>query len=425
MVGYRMKFFILVPARWCALCTTEESLCLERRQLWRCSPAAFRKKRLLPVCVLAHPHRGLFLSERSRNVEEQTSRRLTAHNMPASPSPHVAHVRADPRLATAIPSHVMVAGATGEVGRSLVAHLSASGVEHITALVRNPKADIAAELGGLKGVQLVTCSDVADQDALEAAMDTVIEQTGIPHAFVSCMGISRSKIGRMDTDANGNKVPAGEQYKVAATNLVRAAKRIGVKRYVYISSGFVTRPRAPIALMLNSFAGNVLGYHAVVEDIVRDEVSSSAEMDYVIVRPGGLDHGGPGDGVQITQGDRITGGSVRRSRVAEVLAQTLDDTLLPRRSGADAFNRGVTFEVAGSKTDNAQGKVNSEVSPERWQAMLGRLEADPVWISPSTADHMAAHRAAVSTCRRNCSVFCLLLLAGIVCASLAAAGVFS
>ena len=371
------------------------------------------------MCVLAHPARPLFLSE--RNVR-QTSRRLTAHNMPASPSPHVAHVRADPRLATAIPSHVMVAGATGEVGRSLVAHLSASGVEHITALVRNPKAD--AELGGLKGVQLVTCSDVADQDALEAAMDTVIEQTGIPHAFVSCMGISRSKIGRMDTDANGNKVPAGEQYKVAATNLVRAAKRIGVKRYVYISSGFVTRPRAPIALMLNSFAGNVLGYHAVVEDIVRDEVSSSAEMDYVIVRPGGLDHGGPGDGVQITQGDRITGGSVRR--VAEVLAQTLDDTLLPRRSGADAFNRGVTFEVAGSKTDNAQGKVNSEVSPERWQAMLGRLEADPVWISPSTVDHMAALlRAAVSTCRRNCSVFCLLLLAGIVCASLAAAGVFS
>ena len=325
MVGYRMKFFILVPARWCALCTTVESLCLERRQLRR-QPAlqsgCFGKndeKTFLCATVL----QGLPPTERSRNVEEQTSRThwLTAHNMPASPSPHVAHVRADPRLATAIPSHVMVAGATGEVGRSLVAHLSASGVEHITALVRNPKADIAAELGGLKGVQLVTCSDVADQDALAAAMDTVIEQTGVPHAFVSCMGISRSKIGRMDTDANGNKVPVGEQYKVAATNLVRAAKRIGVKRYVYISSGFVTRPRAPIALMLNSFAGNVLGYHAVVEDIVRDEVSSSAEMDYVIVRPGGLDHGGPGDGVQITQGDRITGGSVRRSRVAEVLAQ--------------------------------------------------------------------------------------------------------
>ena len=68
-------------------------------------------------------------------------------------------------------------------------------------------------------MQLVTCSDVADQDALEAAMDTVIEQTGIPHAFVSCMGISRSKIGRMDTDANGNKVPAGETPETACAQV--------------------------------------------------------------------------------------------------------------------------------------------------------------------------------------------------------------
>ena len=59
------------------------------------------------------------------------------------------------------------------------------------------------------------------------------------------------------------------------------------------------------------------------------------------------------------------------------------------------------------------------------QKMLGGLDADPVWISPSTADHMAAHKAAVSSCRRNCGVVCLLLLVGIVLAALAAAGVFS
>lgn len=196
-------------------------------------------------------------------------------------------VRADRELATAIAPHVMVAGATGEVGRSLVAHLSVSGVKHITALVRNPNAGIAAELGRLKGVHLVKCSDVADQDALAAAIDTIVEQTGVPGALVSCMGISRSKIGRMDQDVLGNKVPAGEQYRVAATNLVREAERIGVQRFVYVSSGFVTRPRSWPALILNSIAGNVLGYHAVVEDIIRDKVSGSAAMDYVIVRPGG------------------------------------------------------------------------------------------------------------------------------------------
>ena len=172
----------------------------------------------------------------------------------------------------------------------------------------------------------------------------------------------------------------------------------------------------------------VLGYHAVVEDIIRDEVSGSAAMDYVIVRPGGLDHGGPGDGVQVTQGDRITGGSVRRSRVAEVLAQTLDEARLPRRSGAGAFARGVTFEVAGAKADNAKGTVNSHIANERWHVMLADLEADPVWVPPSTADHMAAHRAAVGSCRRNCGVLCLvilfLLIIAIVCAALAGAGVF-
>ena len=341
------------------------------------------------------------------------------------PSPSfIAHARADSRLPGAVPSHIMIAGATGEVGRSLVAHLSASGVEHVTAIVRDPKAGTAAELSSLKGVQVVKCSDVADRDALAAAIDTAVEQTGVPHTLVSCLGISRSKIGRKDKDVHGNMVPAGEQYTVAATNLVREAKRIGVQRYVYISSGFVTRPRAPIALALNGMAGMVLGYHAVVEDIIREEVSSSAAMDYVIVRPGGLDHGGPGDGVQVTQGDRITGGSVRRSRVAEVLAQTLDEALLPRRSGADAFARGVTFEVAGAKTENAKGTVNSEISTDRWQSMLGKLEADPVWISPSTADHMGAHRAAVSCCRRGCGVLCLLMLFAIVLAALGGAGVF-
>ena len=320
---------------------------------------------------------------------------------------------------------MLVAGATGEVGRSLVAHLSASGVATITALVRDPTAGVAAELGGLKGVMLVACSDVADRDTLAAAMDTAVEQSGVPNACVSCLGISRKKIGRMDTDAHGNRVPAGEQYQVAATNLVREAKRIGVQRYGYVSSGFVTRPRAPIALMLNGFAGNVRGYHAVVEELIRDEVSGSATMDYVIVRPGGLDHGGPGDGVQISQGDRITGGSVRRSRVAEVLAQTLDETLLPRRSGTDAFSRGVTFEVAGAKADNAKGKVNRAIPAERWSEMLNPLEADPVWVAPSTADHLAAHRAAAACCRRSCGAFCLILLGGIVCGALAGAGAFS
>ena len=85
-----------------------------------------------------------------------TEQKAVEHVVAIMPSPLISNVRKDSRLATTVPSHIMVAGATGEVGRSLVAHLSASGVEHISALVRNPKTGVAAELGCMKGVH---CSE--------------------------------------------------------------------------------------------------------------------------------------------------------------------------------------------------------------------------------------------------------------------------
>jgi len=175
--------------------------------------------------------------------------------------------------------------------------------------------------------------------------------------------------------------------------------------------------------MLNNFGGIVLGYHAVVEDIIRAEVSTAVDMDFVIVRPGGLDHGGPGDGVQITQGDKITGGSVRRSRVAEVLAQTLNYALLPRRHDSNA--KGVTLEVAGDKKldSKLKGKVNSDISQIQWGDMMGTLDADPVWETASQSetkvDHLAEHRAAVKCCRVGCSMCCLVFIIVVVLAALA------
>lgn len=45
--------------------------------------------------------------------------------------------------------------------------------------VRNPESSSAAELGTLKGVQLVKCADVSNADFVTAAVDRVIEQTGM------------------------------------------------------------------------------------------------------------------------------------------------------------------------------------------------------------------------------------------------------
>ena len=165
-----------------------------------------------------------------------------SHSTPSTPS-SLHNAVADPTVGHALPhSHVLVAGATGATGRLLVAHLAASGVETITALVRDPAKPSAVEIGALTGVQLVTCANIGDADALNAAVDQAVEAAGVPHAFVSCLGVSRIKhTGPKESHSRG------EQYVTTVTNVVRAAKRVGAKRFVYMSSGFVTRPWATMA----------------------------------------------------------------------------------------------------------------------------------------------------------------------------------
>ena len=47
-----------------------------------------------------------------------TEQKAVEHVVAIMPSPLISNVRKDSRLATTVPSHIMVAGATGEVGRS-------------------------------------------------------------------------------------------------------------------------------------------------------------------------------------------------------------------------------------------------------------------------------------------------------------------
>ena len=129
----------------------------------------------------------------------------------------------------------------------------------------------------------------------------------------------------------------------------------------------------------------------------------------------------------MSQGDRITGGSVRRSRVAEVLAQTaLNMALVPPRHG-DAVN-GVTFEVSGKKAKDTAGKPpqNTLLTEEAWRGLLGDLVADGAWetaTAPTETDHMAAHSCAARCCKFGCLACCLVFLAAIVCGILAGGGV--
>lgn len=113
--------------------------------------------------------------------------------------------------------NILVTGATGKVGRRLVAHLAARGA-HVRALVRDP-ARASATLGATV--------ELAKGDLLESA-SLVHAVRGID-AVVHCAAFFRGA-----TDAQAHAVnDEGTQ------RLARAAREAAVRRFVFTSTGLV------------------------------------------------------------------------------------------------------------------------------------------------------------------------------------------
>ena len=149
---------------------------------------------------------------------------------------------------------VLVAGATGMLGREVVALLRADG-HRVKTLSRDPVR--ARELAGL--VDEIVVGDATDPETLVGALagvDGVISCLGAPMAF----GLSDRR-SFLDVDT------------VANLNLLAAAQRAGVRRFVYVS-----------LLMHSSWAGTtyVRAHEKVVESLRGSGIS------YAIVRPTGM-----------------------------------------------------------------------------------------------------------------------------------------
>ncbi len=111
---------------------------------------------------------------------------------------------------------VLVAGATGMLGREVVALLHADGYR-VKTLSRDPVR--AQALAGL--ADEVVLGDATDPATLVGAMDgvdAVVSCLGAPMAFVAS---DRRSFSKVDTVAN--------------LNLLRAAKQAEVRRFVYVS----------------------------------------------------------------------------------------------------------------------------------------------------------------------------------------------
>ena len=191
---------------------------------------------------------------------------------------------------------ILIAGATGGVGRQLVGKLTAQN-EDVRALVR----DLA---------QAQTFFSA--QDCLQLVEGNTGESISLPNAFVG----ARAVICVIRAKA---PVGAGSPEKVdyeGVRNLVMAARNASVGRFVLVSSLGVTHPEHP----LNNF-GRVLDWKLKGENVLR-----TSGLNYTIIRPGELtDESGGKSALRVDQGDKLSGGQISRSDVAAICLAALDD----------------------------------------------------------------------------------------------------
>ncbi len=152
------------------------------------------------------------------------------------------------------PRTVLVAGATGMLGRAVAAALHRSG-DRVTSLSRDP---VRAE--ALRGIaDTVVLGDATRPDSLRGAfagVDAVISCLGAPMAFTTG---DRRSFRELDTVAN--------------LHLIRAAQAAGVRRFVYVS--LLVRP---------SWAETA--YARAHEEVV--ERLAESGLSYGVVRPTGM-----------------------------------------------------------------------------------------------------------------------------------------
>lgn len=79
-----------------------------------------------------------------------------------------------------------------------------------------------------------------------------------------------------------NSNPKLDEY-VSIKELIILAEEAEVKKFVFITSLYVTRPYAFVAFILNNVISFVLGWKSLAENKLR-----LSKLDYMIIRPGGL-----------------------------------------------------------------------------------------------------------------------------------------
>lgn len=221
---------------------------------------------------------------------------------------------------------VLVAGATGRLGRHLVEQAHAAGFA-VRGITRDPEAARAQHGDQYDWV----AGDIREPETLPAAVAGV--------DYVICAAGA--------TTPTGPNAPQFVDYE-GARNLIDAAASQGVEQFLLVSSIGVTQRFH----LLNLTFGNVLKWKWAAEEHLR-----ASGLAYTIVRPGGL-RPGPArlEGVAINQGDAKGGSYIYLPDAASVMIATLGNP--------DALSK--SFEMLSDRTSQ----------PDAWRDVFATLETD-------------------------------------------------
>lgn len=189
---------------------------------------------------------------------------------------------------------ILLFGANRGTGLEVARLLRARG-EPVTALVR-PGADATA----------------LEQLGVMLHRGNVLEAADVDGAFAS--GRFRAVVNTV----GGRRGEPRPDYS-GTRHTIDAAKRAGVRRYLFVTAVGCGDSRAAVHAKVLEFLGPVLDEKTKGEDYLR-----ASGLDYTILRPGGMTHD-PASGTAIRTEDRNAMGVINRADLARIVVDCLDD----------------------------------------------------------------------------------------------------
>ncbi|KAL8214632.1 hypothetical protein R6Q57_004081 [Mikania cordata] len=200
---------------------------------------------------------------------------------------------------------IFVSGATGKSGKRIVEQLLAKGFA-VKAGVRDTDKAKTIFPNPNQDLQFVKADVTEGSEKIATAIgddsDAVICATGFQYSW--------DLLAPWKVDYYGT------------VNLVEASRKVGVNRFILVSSILVNGAAMgqllnPAYVILNAF-GLVLVAKLQAEQHIR-----KSGINYTIIRPGGLKNDPPNGNIVMEPEDTLSEGSISRDQVAEVAVESL------------------------------------------------------------------------------------------------------